>query len=70
VDSCRKQRAELSMSARPLELNCDRESSLWNSAQSFVVKELLPTVVRTLNMRFVLSRLTKEFENDGWGLLL
>jgi hypothetical protein len=57
-------RAELSMSARPLELNCDRERSLWNSAQSFVVKELLPTAVRTLNMRFVLLRLTKEFENE------
>ena len=63
-------RAELSLSARPLGLNCDWESSLWNSAQSFVVKELQATVVRTLNMRFVLLRLTKEFENDGWGLLL
>lgn len=62
--------AELSLSARPLQPNCDRESSLWNSAQSFVVKELQPAFVRTLNMRFVLLRLTKEFENDGWGLLL
>jgi hypothetical protein len=62
-------RVELSMSARPLELNCDRESSLWNSAQSFVGNGLLPKVVRTLNMRFVLC-LTKEFANDGWGLWL
>jgi len=61
--------AELFMSARPCRLNCCRESALWNSARSFVVKELLPTVVRTQKMQFVL-RLTKEFENDGWGLLL
>jgi hypothetical protein len=63
-------RAELSMSARSWGLNCCQESSLWNSARSFVGKGLLPTVVRTQNMQFVLLRLTKEFENDGWGLLL